>query len=109
MKKISNISDIQIKKMQLRIRQLELEKNIQNNWHDLKKNLNHDMLTEYRLSQPKEKLSAKDYLIVNGLDLAAGMLSRKLTNIFGQKIEAVFQRGVGKLAKKFKPEFKNMT
>jgi hypothetical protein len=101
MKKINNINDIQINKMQLRIRQLELEKSIQNNWHDLKKNLNPDMLEEDGLSQTKEKLSPKNYLISNGLGLGADILSRKLTNIFGQKIHAVLQKGVERVVKRF--------
>jgi hypothetical protein len=100
MKKIKNIKDIQIRKMQLRIRQLEQEKNLNKNWNDLKDNFNPEILKERKIPETKSNETLKGLLISSGLNLGAGILSRKLTEIAGRKIETAMQKGVGKIARK---------
>jgi hypothetical protein len=100
MKKINNIRDIQVEKMQLRIRQLEQEKNLSIHWAELKSDLDPRTLFEKIKLPGKNKESLKSTLISKGLDIGAGIVSQKLTEITGRKIETAIQRGFGKLAAK---------
>jgi hypothetical protein len=106
MKKIKNIKDIQIQKMQLRIRQLEQEKRLNSNWKDLKNNFNPDILKEKKIPEPENKETLKGLLLSNGLNFGAGLLSRKLSEIAGRKIETAMLRGVGKIEKKLNARLK---
>lgn len=100
MVKIKNSKDIQIQRMQLRIRQLEQEKRLSSNWEDLKNNFNPDLLKEKKKPEIKSKVSLTDLFVSNGLGIGAGFLSRKLTEIAGKKIETAMQKGVITLTKK---------
>ena len=100
MKTIKNSKDIQIRKMQLRIRQLEQEKNLSNSWKELGNNFNPEILKEQFKPELKSNETLKGLLISNGLNFGAGILSRKLTEFAGQKIETAMQRGVRKIARK---------
>lgn len=109
MKKIKNIKDIQVQKMQLRIRQLEQEKSLKKNWKDLKENFNLDMLTEKKIPESINKETIKDLLIFNGINFGAGLLSRRLTEIAGRKLENSMQKGVEKIASKLKARVRKKT
>ena len=109
MKKIKHIEDIQTEKMQLRIKQLELEKRIRINWNELKENLNPRIFVEQKLAESTHKKSERGHLFSDALIYGVGYLSRKLSEIAGQKIESTMQKGVEKLAQKLKVGFSGRT
>jgi Flp pilus assembly protein CpaB len=100
MKKISNIKNLQLKKMELRIKQLEQEKNIRNNWEGLRKSLNPEVFTKHRLPENKIEQTLKGRILTDMLGFGAGILSKKFTEIAGKKIEAIIHSGIIKLTKK---------
>lgn len=102
MKKIKHTKDLQVMKMELRIKQLEQEKKIRNNWNELKEVLKPRNIIKDTLAENTFTKSSKGDLFATALGYGAGLLSRKFTEIAGQKIE----RGFDKLFSKLKPVLK---
>ncbi len=105
MKKSKHITDFEIKKMELRIRQLEQEKKIRNNWNELKQHLNPVSFIKEKLTEKTFAKSSTGDLLSDALGYGAGLLSRKFTKIADEKIESSIHRGVEKLIEKLKPVF----
>lgn len=105
MKKIKRIEDIRSEKMKLRIKQLELEKRIHNSWKDLKEGLNPKIFLEHKLTDGSHRKSEKGRLFTDALLYGVDYLSRKLSEMAGQRIESTMQKGVEKLAQKLKARF----
>jgi hypothetical protein len=103
MKKIKHIKDLEVKKMQLRIRQLEQEKKIRAGWNELKDQLNPGIFIKEKLAENTFNKSAKGDLLSDAIGYGADVLSKKFTEIAGEKIESTLQRGVEKLIEKLKP------
>jgi len=102
MKKIKHIKDLQLRKMELRVKQLEQEKKILNNWNELKEDLNPRSFIKDKLAENSFTKSSKESLFSTALGVGAGLLSKKVTEIAGQKIESTLQWGVEKLLGKLK-------
>lgn len=105
MKKIKHIKDIEYEKMQLRIKQLELERKISNNWEELKKSLNPKIFLRDKPFGKLHDRSEKSTFFSDALGYGAGYLSGKLSEIAGQKIESAMQKGVDLLAQKLNNVF----
>jgi predicted RNase H-like nuclease len=103
MKKIKHIKDIQLEKMQLRIKQLEQEKKIRESWNDLKEQLNPRSYIEHKLADSVFKKSEKGSLVSDVLSYGAALLSTKFAEIAEEKIESTLQKGVEKLVEKINP------
>jgi len=109
MKKIKRIEDIKSEKMQLRIKQLELEKRIQNNWKELKEGLNPQIFIENKVGEGTHKKPERGRLFADVLIYGVDFLSKKLSEMAGQRIESTMQKGVEKLAQKLKARFPQKT
>jgi hypothetical protein len=103
MKKSKKINDLEVKKMELRIRQLEQEKKIRTNWNELKEHLNPGSLIKEKLTEKIASKSSTGDLVSDALGFGAGLLSRKFTKLADEKIESSIHRGVEKLIEKLKP------
>ena len=104
MKKIKHIEDIRLEKMQLRIKQLELEKRIPQSWKELKEGLNPQIFLENKAESTYKKPES-GRLFSNALLYGVDYLSKKISEIAGQKIESTMQKGVDKLAQKLNARF----
>jgi hypothetical protein len=102
MKKIKSIKDLQIEKMQLRITQLEQERKLKSNWNELKINLYAGVSTEKKLPDNKIKQTLKEELIAGAFGIGTGLISKKLSEIAGHRIESTVNKGLQKLFKKIK-------
>lgn len=99
MKKIKRLADIQEEKIRLRIKELELEKDIRNNWKELKTDLRPGTLLRSKLSEYTHKEQGKEEnLLSNAIHFGTGYLSQKLA----EKTEAKVQNGVETLLRKVK-------
>lgn len=105
MKKSKHINDLEVKKMDLRIRQLEQEKKIRNNWNELKEHLTPGSLMKKKLTEKTSTKSLTGDLLSVALGFGAGLLSRKFTKITDEKIQSSIHRGVEKLIEKLNPVF----
>ncbi len=103
MKKSKHINDLEVKKMELRIRQLEQEKKIRNNWNELKEHLTPGSFIKEKLNEKTSSKSSTGDLFSDAIGYGASLLSRKFTKLADEKIESSIHRGVEKLIEKLKP------
>ena len=106
MKKIKHIKDLQVRKMELRIKQLEQERKIRNNWNELKEDLKPRNFIKDTLADNTFTKSSKESLFTTALGFGAGLLSKKFTEMAGQKIESTLFGAVEKLINKLRPGHK---
>ena len=97
MKKIKHIKDLHVRKMELRIKQLEQEQKIRNNWNELKEDLKPRNLIKDTLADNAFTKSSKGDLLTTALGYGASLLSRKFTGIASQKIESLIDKLFSKL------------
>ena len=100
MKRISNIHDLEYEKLRLRVRQLELEKQMTRSWKHIKAELG--FVPETKPSGQINNTIKTGNPVLNGLlNYGAGFLSHKLGMLAGKKIEStaelVLERLVAKL------------
>lgn len=101
MKRISNIYDLEYEKLRLRVRQLELERQMSRSWKHIKTELafTPKIMHSGRINNTTETANP----ILNGiLNYGASFLSHKLGMLAGKKIEStaemLLERLVAKLA-----------
>ena len=97
MKKINHIKDLQVMKMELRIKQLEQERKIRNNWNELKEDLKPRNFIRNTLVDNAFTKSSKADLFATALGYGTGLLSRKFKEKAGQKIEGLIDKLFGML------------
>lgn len=105
MKKIKQIKDIQYEKMRLRLKQIELEKQISRKWNNLKKDFS---VKNIREDKPRDGFQTKHgegSMLTNIIEIGAGYLSRRLSEKAGHQLELTLQKGAFKLAQKLKTVF----
>ena len=102
MKKINHIKDLQVMKMELRIKQLEQERKIRNNWNELKEDLKPRNFIRNTLVDNAFTKSSKRDLFATALGYGAGLLRRKFTEAAAQKLES----GIDKLFSILRPAHK---
>ena len=99
MKKIRNIDDLEYEKLRLRVKQLELEKQMNRSWKHIKK----ELAFTPGAKSPKQfngKLNTSNPLLQGALNYGASFLSHKLGMIAGKKIESTAELLLEKLAVK---------
>lgn len=82
MKKIHNISDLRHEKKIVEQRILQLEKELQHDWNDVKQDLS--IQSNSFFGNLKNRYMAK--LAMQGISFAAGMLARKFGGKIGNRI-----------------------
>jgi hypothetical protein len=105
MKKIKRIKDIEQEKLRLRIRELELEKELRTNWNELRNDLKPRNFIKHKLAAYAGKKEDTGQIFSDAIKLGAGYFSRKLTEMAGHKMETRVQEEVEKLAEKAKKAF----
>jgi hypothetical protein len=106
MKKIKHLSDLREEKMRLRIRQLELEKELRLSWHDLKQSLRPATFLNNKLADMADSKIKKDDLFSSTVSHGAAWLTRQFATAAGDKIANRVQTGIEHLAGKIKSVFR---
>ncbi len=113
MKKIKHIRDLEAEKYRLRIRQLQLEKELKGNWQDTKESLRPGTILKNKF---REFSGASESSGEKGPDLfgaavahGAAWLTRQFVNTAGDKIEQGVQSGVEGLVEKIRNVFGKKT
>jgi hypothetical protein len=86
MKKIRRIADIKAEKMKLRIKELELEKEIRQNWKELKVQLKPETFLKNKLNQYTEQDEKEGNFVNSAISFGLGYLTKKLTEKLVDKI-----------------------
>jgi pimeloyl-CoA synthetase len=96
MKKIRNIKDLEQEKLKLQVRQLELEKQLDHSWREIRKDLSRNNVTEQ--NQPGTVFNSKtNNALLNGaLNVGAIFLSV----IAGRTVGNAAEQIVGRLGQK---------
>lgn len=100
MKKIRNIKDIENEKLRLRVKQLELERQMERSWQRLKYNLATGDESEKKNSRNNIDFKTRSTFLNNGLGYVAGFLSHKAGMLAGKKVEIAAEQLLGTLAEK---------
>lgn len=100
MKKIKNIRDLESEKLKLRVKQLELEKQLDRSWKGLRDNFSKD-----KVEEPVRPVAAFNFrtgnALLNGaLNYGANFLSHRVGLIAGRTIEKAAEQMIGKLNQK---------
>jgi len=100
MKKIRNIRDLEHEKLKLRVRQLELEKQLDQSWKGLGNYLSTKGGTEQK--QPGRAFNFKtgNALLNGALDLGSVFLSHNLGTFAGRTVEEAAEKIIVKLSQK---------
>jgi hypothetical protein len=100
MKRINNIYDLEYEKLRLRVRQLELEKQMSRSWKHIKAELPFTPETKHS-GQINSTIKTGNAIFSGVLNYGASFLSHKLGMLAGKKIEStaelVLERLVAKL------------
>jgi hypothetical protein len=105
MKKIRNIRDLENEKLKLRVRQLELEKELDRSWEGLRNSFSVNKPDSYRVAEQKQTEATYNFKtgnkLLNGiLTYGAIFLSEKLSLIAGRTVGNAAEQILGKLGQK---------
>lgn len=101
MKKIRNIQDLEYEKLKLRVKQLELEKQMDQSWKRISSKLtSNDLSGQKHSTQSDNNFKTGNTLLSGALNYGASFLSHKLGMLAGKKVEATAEQMLGKLAEK---------
>jgi hypothetical protein len=100
MKKIRNITDLENEKLKLRVKQLELEKQLDRSWKGIRNNFSINRVAEQK--QPKTAFNFKtgNALLNGALNFGAIFLSHRFGTIAGRTVENAAAQLVVKLSQK---------
>ena len=104
MKKIKHIKDLKFEKMRLRVKQLELEKQMNHSWKSLKDNLSEKNFSPGESSTGFKKMEGNN-LFSGVVNFGAGILSHKLGQLAGKNVEDAAGRIIGKVTEKIGTAF----
>lgn len=101
MKSIKNIRDLEYEKLKLRVKQLELEKQMERSWRELTKKLTVREIASKK-EQPHSSAHFKtgNTILNSALNYGASFLSHKLGMLAGKKIEGLAEQVLEKLSGK---------
>jgi hypothetical protein len=100
MKKIRNIKDIEQEKLKLRVRQLELEKQMDHSWKELRNNLSSNSPVAEDPGAAGFKFKTGSPLLNGALSFGAGFLSYKFGALAGRTVGDAAEKIIGKLGQK---------
>jgi hypothetical protein len=89
MKKIKNLRQLREEKMRLRVKELELEKTIHKDWIEIREQLQPGNI----LKNHRDTIGNTHWLI-NGLNIAASSLTKKILEKAEEKIESKADKGI---------------
>ena len=100
MKKIRNIKDLEQEKLKLRVRQLELEKQMDHSWKELRNNLSSNSPVARDPDAEGFKFKTGSPLLNGALSFGAGFLSYKFGALAGRTVGDAAEKIIGKLGQK---------
>lgn len=103
MKKIRRVQDIKQERMRLRIRQLELEKQLKKGWNELKTGTKSSIETEEKKKEPEEEKGRSLWSLA--LDYGTAYISQKLAAKAGQATETRLKESMENMADKLRATF----
>lgn len=88
MKKIKRIKDIKEEKIKLRMKELELEKGIRNNWLELKEKLRPVNFLQNKLATFKQEEAKDDKFWAGIISFSLDFLAKKIAKTITKKMES---------------------
>ena len=92
MKKIRNIKDLEQEKLKLRVKQLELEKQLDLSWKELRKDLSRNLVAEQDQPETPFNLKTSNALLNGALNIGAIFLSVIAGRTVGNAAEQILGR-----------------
>src|SRR6188474_1340039 len=99
MRRIKNIDDLEYEKLKLRVKQLELEKQMGRSWKHIKQELAFTRGTK-QPDQGNSKIRTGNPMLSGALNYGASLLSHRLGMVAGKKIESTAELFLEKLVVK---------
>lgn len=100
MKKIRNIRDLENEKLKLRVKQLELEKQMERSWKGLRNNFSENKVAEQKQTATSFNFKTGNALLNGALNYGAIFLSHRVGLIAGRTIENAAEKILGRLSQK---------
>ena len=100
MKKIRNIRDLENEKLKLRVKQLELEKELDRSWKELGNSFSVNKVAEQKQTEATYNFKTGNKLLNGVLTYGAIFLSEKLSLIAGKTVGNAAEQILGKLGQK---------
>ena len=100
MKKINNIKDLENEKLKLRVKQLELEKQMDHSWKRLQNDLSSKSLAAQEPVATGSNFKTGNTLLNGALNFGSGFLSRRIGIIAGKTVEDAAEKIFDKLSRK---------
>jgi len=100
MKKIRNIKDLEQEKLKLRVKQLELEKQMDHSWKELRNDISSKSLVVQEPSVTSLKFKTGNAILNGALNFGSGFLSHKIGLLAGRTVEDTAEKIIGKLSQK---------
>ena len=100
MKKIRNIKDLEKEKLKLRVKQLELEKQMDRSWKGLKCDFSMNRIEEQKKPEMAFNFKTGNALLNGALNFGATFLSHRVGLIAGRTIENSAVQILGKMSQK---------
>jgi hypothetical protein len=100
MKRIRNIRDLENERLKLRVKQLELEKQLDRSWKGLRNNFSMNKVAEQKQPVAAFNFKTGNTLLNGALNYGATFLSHRVGLIGGKTIENAAEKILGKLSQK---------
>ncbi|HEU5165105.1 MAG TPA: hypothetical protein VFU29_06170 [Chitinophagaceae bacterium] len=100
MKKIRNIKDLENEKLKLRVKQLELERQMERSWKGLRNNFSKNKVAEQKQTATSFNFKTGNALLNGALNYGAIFLSHRVGLLAGRTIENAAEKILGKLSQK---------
>ena len=106
MKRIKNIKDLEFEKIKLRVKQLELERQMERSWKTLTKKLSFAESVQRNESTSGDlHFKTSNKFLDLALNYGSDFLSHRLGMLAGKKIEGLAERAFEKLSAKLNASF----
>ena len=100
MRNIRNIKDLEQEKLKLRVRQLELEKQMDHSWKELRKDFSRNNVAEQGQPEVTFNFKTGNALLNGALNFGSGFLTHTLGTLGGRTVEDTAEKIFGKLSQK---------
>lgn len=100
MKSIKNIRDLEYEKLKLRVKQLEIEKQMERSWRHIIKKISLNENVKKEPVQNNVHFKTGNPILNGALSYGASFLSHKLGMLAGKKIEGLAEQALEKLSGK---------
>ena len=100
MKKIRNIKDLENEKLKLRVKQLDLEKQLDQSWKRFGNHFSMNGVAEQKQPGPAFNFKTGNALLNGALNIGFGFLSHNAGTLAGKTVQDTAEKIFGKLSRK---------